>query len=1259
MSGGEPKRYDELKRFLDEKAWAYMHDPIAKPYFVLHPEEGHESEALKEFNIIWAEDVLEHLSTDLVKKADVLGSILDRRWTGMFHDGLRGVTAESNYIFKNTFDPRFSITLREPYDSEVNKNRHDNVLKALRRLMELFKEDPPQWSGKSIQSKEVVRRIIKYHLLYFYSEPLWIAYCGEPLPADTRIPTHTVFDHISATASIYNLIAEGGGFLVRIDLGGIQEFISASRKVRDLWASSYMLSMIVWAALKPLIFVFGPDIVLVPTMRMNPTYHFQLNIWVREIYSNAYSRYINPQADIKRSWYHIAESIMGGPKYGFRELFKGIYGESLNETIFSIAEGGGGRAPPYALIPAIFTLVLPPLKVIKQGIQLLLDITSNDSDYQEEKATFYGVISKETRETLKKFLDTLESSQRKESQEEQSGKSPEELIEDLIESLIKAVWKEVYRNVVLSIDWSDKGSVVEFISSLLPYELSEKKTDGSADSLRDDVAAITSKYVSGFDSHPPFITRVGAVHFSSKFRNIIDGAKDNPEHHGVSQSIIELLNHELVKKFANKYRLRNTPYAYKHITEITNEIYQARRGGIVEYGQEFGLGVKIELGDDGVLTFAPINIRGFDYCTMCSSLPAIIHLHRNVEMGSPHLSPGEKLCPVCLLKRLIGTKREFLDKFVKIIFSDSVSAPKLEVLSTSDVANMYLGEKLAEKKEILMSPTHQNSQEREEEAEDENEAEGCGLFAEGELTTCNDITWLCRTTSQALVTFEDEDMPLGLLNKRDEASREKRMRWRSCIEKYFNFGDRTGVFIYYGIFITDADRMGKIVSGELYRARIVRRAMDEASLRKEELDHYVDYIRNSLNIPKKYKEYFDVALSRIREEIWRREPWKCGDCTRIVECIVNIVMSELVDRGIFNNMGSAAGQRFVYGLLMFFFKPVMDGSGSNKYKYIYSPRVVPSPTYLASVSRSLMLSLLEDVKTVSEAKGIVIYAGGDDLLALIPLIRPDFVEKCAYENFLGVMERVRTYYSHGDGDGFTRIPKETSEGYCIPMLVGLGRSQTLLMTHYRTPMGKTINLAHRILDEVAKDGSKWIFRGGGGNGLVYERDGLAITSYSGGFIDIDSIPLLPCLILNPSDGGRHIPRLIPAHQCLGRMYVYVYGGGTSVDKDGSECRHNILSRSFLRDYAGDIDYIRETRALDQNLYLKTIGMIIDRNKTVGNGEEVTDELKEVMGYMSLLSNICLSDGDSANPSKTCYINALDKMIEVLLEMNVAVRRADL
>jgi CRISPR-associated protein Cas10/Cmr2 subtype III-B len=106
------------------------------------------------------------------------------------------------------------------------------------------------------------------------------------LPADTRIPDHTIWSHMQVVSALAGCIEEGGKWqpaFLRFQLGPVQEFIAAARSVRDLWSGSYLLSWLMAAGLKALSEDAGPDAVIFPNLREQPLFdlHWRREIWDR------------------------------------------------------------------------------------------------------------------------------------------------------------------------------------------------------------------------------------------------------------------------------------------------------------------------------------------------------------------------------------------------------------------------------------------------------------------------------------------------------------------------------------------------------------------------------------------------------------------------------------------------------------------------------------------------------------------------------------------------------------------------------------------------------------------------------------------------------------------------------------------------------------------------------------------------------------------------------------------------------------------
>jgi CRISPR-associated protein Cmr2 len=109
------------------------------------------------------------------------------------------------------------------------------------------------------------------------------------LPADTRIPDHTVWTHmqvVSALAGCATGEAKDAALapaFLKFQIGPVQEFIAQARSIRDLWSGSYLLSWLMAAGLKALSAEVGPDAVVFPNLAGQPLFdlHWRDDLWKR------------------------------------------------------------------------------------------------------------------------------------------------------------------------------------------------------------------------------------------------------------------------------------------------------------------------------------------------------------------------------------------------------------------------------------------------------------------------------------------------------------------------------------------------------------------------------------------------------------------------------------------------------------------------------------------------------------------------------------------------------------------------------------------------------------------------------------------------------------------------------------------------------------------------------------------------------------------------------------------------------------------
>jgi CRISPR-associated protein Cmr2 len=91
------------------------------------------------------------------------------------------------------------------------------------------------------------------------------------LPADTRMPDHSIWDHQRLVSALAPIIWQGQDpCLLLVSFGPVQGFIAAARRTADLWAGSFILSWLANWAIVPLVQAYGPDAVLFPVLWRQP-----------------------------------------------------------------------------------------------------------------------------------------------------------------------------------------------------------------------------------------------------------------------------------------------------------------------------------------------------------------------------------------------------------------------------------------------------------------------------------------------------------------------------------------------------------------------------------------------------------------------------------------------------------------------------------------------------------------------------------------------------------------------------------------------------------------------------------------------------------------------------------------------------------------------------------------------------------------------------------------------------------------------------
>ena len=91
------------------------------------------------------------------------------------------------------------------------------------------------------------------------------------LPADSRLPDHTIWNHMATVSAVAGCLGgeAGGPAFLLFQLGPVQDFIAQARSTRDLWSGSYLLSWLVAHSMKAVSDEIGPDAIIFPSLRGN------------------------------------------------------------------------------------------------------------------------------------------------------------------------------------------------------------------------------------------------------------------------------------------------------------------------------------------------------------------------------------------------------------------------------------------------------------------------------------------------------------------------------------------------------------------------------------------------------------------------------------------------------------------------------------------------------------------------------------------------------------------------------------------------------------------------------------------------------------------------------------------------------------------------------------------------------------------------------------------------------------------------------
>lgn len=239
-------------QLLIKKIQALLHDPPEKP--IILGKIGHEGRAkglMAELGLL--DDAT--IPPD-VKTADHIASAADR--INFQKDEHFAADFCSNPVIKHPLSAKeFDL-----------KKLHDEIASITASVDRAITNLESRYSGDKEKLYLALWREMLDSLMNKENDKAKLGQLWELLPADTRIPDHSIWEHKKVTSAIAGALPKPAFLLFAI--GPVQDFIATARKTQDLWAGSYLLSYLSWSTMKVVAEEFGPDSLIFPDLCGQP-----------------------------------------------------------------------------------------------------------------------------------------------------------------------------------------------------------------------------------------------------------------------------------------------------------------------------------------------------------------------------------------------------------------------------------------------------------------------------------------------------------------------------------------------------------------------------------------------------------------------------------------------------------------------------------------------------------------------------------------------------------------------------------------------------------------------------------------------------------------------------------------------------------------------------------------------------------------------------------------------------------------------------
>lgn len=232
-----------------EKLKAFLQDPVDKCFDI----QTHKNRAKEYAEIIGISDV------DKIKGPDEIASCMVRSF----------LPRPENYKLKEEDIYQNFDEIRHPLSEEkitLEAWNKDDIFEKFKSVFEKLTSKLPK------EDKEKFFYLWRNLMEKVFEEFKDSSLCKiiPILPADTRIPDHSIWEHLKIAAAINAFENIQNNSLLLFSIGPVQGFISQARKTQDLFMGSFILSYLTFKAIETVAEEYGPTNIVYPDLYRQP-----------------------------------------------------------------------------------------------------------------------------------------------------------------------------------------------------------------------------------------------------------------------------------------------------------------------------------------------------------------------------------------------------------------------------------------------------------------------------------------------------------------------------------------------------------------------------------------------------------------------------------------------------------------------------------------------------------------------------------------------------------------------------------------------------------------------------------------------------------------------------------------------------------------------------------------------------------------------------------------------------------------------------